>query len=428
MADPPRSLDDWLAYQQRMHPAGIALGLDRVREVAGRLGLGRPARCVLTIAGTNGKGSTVAFAEAIARAAGHRIGAYTSPHLLRYNERVRIDGRDVDDASLIEAFEAIEAARGDTALTYFEFGTLAALWLFARAGLDLAILEVGLGGRLDAVNVVDADVAVITTVDIDHVEWLGEDREAIGREKAGVFRAGRPAVLGEQHPPRSVLATAADVGAVVWQAGIDFHVAREASGGLRYGEGGLDIALPAPALGAPCQPANAAAAICALRRLPALAVDAVAIARGVATATVPGRLQRIAGPVEIVLDVAHNPQAADQLADWLQRHAIAGRTFAVFSALGDKDLPRLVAPLLTGIDMWHLAGLPGVERRGLDVDALWQRLLPWPGAAVPQRHPGVDAALAAARATAAPGDRIVVFGSFHTVGAALALLQAQRAG
>jgi dihydrofolate synthase / folylpolyglutamate synthase len=428
MADTPLTLDDWLAYQQRIHPAGIVLGLDRVREVAARLGLGRPARCVLTIAGTNGKGSTVAFAEAIARAAGLRVGAYTSPHLLRYNERIRIDGADIDDAALITAFEAIEAARDRTALTCFEFGTLAALWLFERAGLDLAILEVGLGGRLDAVNLVDADVAVLTTVDLDHVEWLGNDREAIGREKAGVFRTGRPAVLGECGPPDSVLATAAERGAVLWRAGIDFSIDADARGGLQYSEGELAIAVPAPALAAPCQPANAAAAICALRRLPGIAIGAAAIARGVATATVPGRLQRIKGPVEIVLDVAHNPQAAEQLAQWLRGQPVAGRTLGVFSALGDKDLPRLIEALIDPIDCWHLAGLPDVERRGLDVETLWQRLLPWPGRVEPQRHASVAQAFAAARADAVAGDRVVVFGSFHTVGEAVAALDGHGDG
>jgi dihydrofolate synthase / folylpolyglutamate synthase len=419
----PRSLEDWLVYQERMHPAGIALGLDRIRAVAARLLSGRPARHVLTVAGTNGKGSTVAFAEAIARAAGLRVGAYTSPHLLRYNERVRIDGADIDDESLLRAFEAVEGARDAVPLTYFEFGTLAALWLFARADLDLAILEVGLGGRLDAVNLVDADVAIVTTVDIDHVEWLGPDRESIGREKAGVFRAGRPAVLGELQPPTSVLAHAGEIGAEVWRAGVDFVVEADAHG-LHYREHNLVLHLPAPVLDAPCQPANAAAAICALRRLAGLRIDADAISRGVATATVPGRMQQVMGPVAIVLDVAHNPQAADQLASWLERHPVDGKTRAVFSALGDKDLPRLVAPLVAHVDAWHLAGLPAVDRRGLDIDALWSRLQPWPGRALPQRHPTVGEAFTAAQQAAVAGDRILVFGSFHTVAEATALLGA----
>ncbi|MBH2011045.1 MAG: bifunctional folylpolyglutamate synthase/dihydrofolate synthase, partial [Xanthomonadaceae bacterium] len=200
-----RTLPDWLAFIERQHPHAIAMGLERVREVAARMGLGKPAPHVVTVAGTNGKGSTVAFVEAIARAQGLRVGAYTSPHLLRYNERVRIDGHDVGDAALVEGFEAVEAARGDTPLTYFEYGTLCALWLFARAGLDLAVLEVGLGGRLDAVNIVDADAAIVTTVGLDHQDWLGGDIEAIGFEKAGIARGFKPLVLGDDDPPASVL-------------------------------------------------------------------------------------------------------------------------------------------------------------------------------------------------------------------------------
>ena len=218
-----RSLQDWLRDIEGRHPREVDLGLARVREVAGRLGLGRPARLVATVAGSNGKGSTVAFIEAIAAASGLRVGAYTSPHLLAYNERVRIDGVDADDAALVEAFEAVEDARGDTSLTYFEYGTLAALWLFERAGLDLAVLEVGLGGRLDAVNLVDPDVAVITTVDLDHQDWLGHDREAIGTEKAGIARPWKPLVLGEDDPPSSVLGHAYAIGASAIRAGSDYR-------------------------------------------------------------------------------------------------------------------------------------------------------------------------------------------------------------
>ncbi|HET6396761.1 MAG TPA: Mur ligase family protein, partial [Pseudoxanthomonas sp.] len=214
-------LQQWLAHIERQHPKAIEMGLERVREVAARLGLARPAAQVVTVGGTNGKGSTVAFVEAIARAGGWKVGAYTSPHLLRYNERVRIDGADAGDAALAAAFAAVEAARGDTPLTYFEYGTLAALWLFQRAGLDLAVLEVGLGGRLDAVNLVDADVAVITTVDIDHTEWLGADRESIGREKAGIARPWKPLVLGEVDSPSSVLRHAYAIGANAIRLGSD---------------------------------------------------------------------------------------------------------------------------------------------------------------------------------------------------------------
>ncbi|HEY1140496.1 MAG TPA: Mur ligase family protein, partial [Lysobacter sp.] len=217
-----RTLPDWLQYIERIHPRSIDMGLDRIRVVAQALKLGRPGKVVITVGGTNGKGSTVAFIESIARAAGWKVGAYTSPHLLAYNERVRIDGADASDDALIEAFEVIEAARGDTQLTYFEYGTLAALWLFERAKLDLAILEVGLGGRLDATNIVDADIAVITTVDLDHQDYLGDDREQIGAEKVGIARAWKPLVLGDDDPPSSVLGHAYRIGAPTWRIANDF--------------------------------------------------------------------------------------------------------------------------------------------------------------------------------------------------------------
>jgi dihydrofolate synthase / folylpolyglutamate synthase len=418
-----RSLADWLDYQQQVHPAGIALGLDRVREVALRLGIGRPARQVITVAGTNGKGSTVAFIDAIARAAGHRVGCYTSPHLLRYNERVRIDGSEVDDAILVAAFERIETARGDVPLTYFEFGTLAALLIFADAGLDLAVLEVGLGGRLDAVNIIDADVAVVTTVALDHMEWLGTDRETIGFEKAGILRNGRPAVLGERMPAQSVLDHAHRIGAPVRQAGQQFDWQIHAEGGMHYRDADGELELPAPALAAACQPGNAATALCALRQLgERLPIPAVAARAGIASAQLAGRMQRIPGAVEVVLDVAHNPQAAEQLAAWLRSHPARGRTHAVFSALGDKDLPQLVAPMSGLIDSWRLAGLADAGPRGLTADALWSRLESVLADQPCSRHAHVADALAHALAQSAAGDRIVVFGSFHTVAEALQTL------
>src|SRR6476620_4643558 len=257
----PRALADWLAYIERPHPKSIELGLDRVREVPVRMRLARPPRQVVTVAGTNGKGSTVAFLESIARAAGWKVGAYTSPHLLAYNERVRIDGADAADDALVAAFDAVEAARGDTPLTYFEYGTLAALWLFQRNDLDLAVLEVGLGGRLDAVNLVDADVAVITTVDLDHQDWLGNDREAIGGEKAGIARAGRPLVLGEDDPPSSVLGRAYAIGASAIRAGCDFFFSPMEAGHWQWREIGADLELPLPRMAAPSQLRNAATAI-----------------------------------------------------------------------------------------------------------------------------------------------------------------------
>ncbi|HMN35338.1 MAG TPA: bifunctional tetrahydrofolate synthase/dihydrofolate synthase [Chiayiivirga sp.] len=417
------NLAQWLDYQQRLHAQPIALGLDRVREVAARLGTGKPARRVITVAGTNGKGSTVAFIEAIARAAGLCVGTYISPHLVRYNERVRIDGREAEDAALIAAFEAVEAARGETPLTYFEFGTLAALWLFARETLDLAVLEVGLGGRLDAVNLIDADVAVITTIALDHTEYLGEDRETIAREKAGVLRAGKPVVIAELDPPDSLLREADRIGAPILRAGRNFRCRAQGEAVVFEDDRGA-LTLPRPGLRAPAQPGNAAAAIAALRALvPALSVPDGAIAEGVAAARLAGRMQVLPGAVEVVLDVAHNPQAAQQLAAWLQANRPRGATLAVFAALADKDVANEVAALMASIDIWYLAGLVDVGGRGQPVELLWQKVGSLLSRSLAMRHATVAQALAAARGAARAGDRIVVFGSFHTVGEALAELE-----
>lgn len=418
-----RSLQDWLRDIEGRHPREVDLGLGRVREVAARMGLGRPARYVATVAGSNGKGSTVAFIEAIAAASGLRVGAYTSPHLLAYNERVRIDGADADDAALVEAFEAVEAARGATTLTYFEYGTLAALWLFERADLDLAVLEVGLGGRLDAVNIVDPDVAVITTVDLDHQDWLGPDREAIGAEKAGIARAWTPLVLGEDDPPSSVLGHAYAIGASAIRAGSDYRFGRDDDGeGWWWREPGFELALPLPGLAAPAQLRNAAAAIAALRALD-LEIDDDAWARGVAAARVPGRLQRFErGGVEVLVDVGHNPQAARALAEWL-RAAPVRRTVAVYGALADKDAAGVVQAIAPLVEGWHLAGTAEAGSRGRDAGALADALASTVAADAP-RHGDVAGALAAALARAGHGGRVLVFGSFHVAAAALAWLAA----
>ncbi|GGZ62959.1 bifunctional folylpolyglutamate synthase/dihydrofolate synthase [Lysobacter xinjiangensis] len=416
------ALNDWLERLERQHPRSIDLGLDRIRTVHARLGLARPAPVVITVGGTNGKGSNVAFIEAIARAQGLRVGAYTSPHLLRYNERIRIDGRDADDAAIVEAFEAIEAARGDTTLTYFEVGTLAALGLFERARLDLAILEVGLGGRLDATNLVDADVAVITTVDLDHQDWLGDDVETIGFEKAGIARAWKPLVLGDDDPPSSVLRHAYAIGAKAWRIGCDFFIDRDAdANGWGWREVGFEAELPMPALAAPAQLRNAAVAIAALRASP-LVIDECALREGVAGARVPARLQRIErGGVEYVVDVAHNPQAARQLAGWLDGAPASGRVHALFAALGDKDAAGIVRALDGRIDAWHVAGLAGHGPRGTDVEATAARLQDT-AAAGATRWADVETALTGIAPQ--PGDRVLVFGSFHTAAAALRLLGA----
>ena len=415
-----RSLDQWLDYQLLVHPKAIDMGLERVGAVAQRLGIGKPARHVITVGGTNGKGSTVAFIEAIARAEGLSVGAYTSPHLLNYNERVRIDGVDAGDDALVAAFERIERARGaDSAdaipLTYFEFGTLAALMLFEQADLDLAILEVGLGGRLDATNIVDPDVAVVTTVDIDHQDYLGNDRESIGFEKAGILRAGRPAVLGEKDPPSSLLRRAYELGAIAIRGHSDYLIDR-LDDGWRWREPGYEIDLPMPTITAPAQLDNAAAAIAAVRALPVV-ISKAAMRSGIATARVPGRLQIVQSDPEIVVDVGHNPQAARQLAEWLRSHPKPTR--AVFSALADKDIEGIVEVMAAHVGFWHLAGIDDAGTRGLSGEALSERLATRLPAERRQPHADVAAALRSARAGVAAGERILVFGSFHTVAAAL---------
>lgn len=419
-----RTLAEWLEYQQRTHPRAIELGLERVREVWRRMGAPRGAPLVISVGGTNGKGSTVAFLEAMLTAAGRRVGSYTSPHLLYYNERVRVAGARASDAALIDAFERIEAARNAApgaavALTYFEFGTLAALWIFAQSRLDVALLEVGLGGRLDAVNIVDADAAIVTTVDLDHQDWLGNDREAIGREKAGIFRAGVPAVVGTCDAPRTLLAEATRIGARLLQAGRDFTIERSAAG-WRWQCDALALELPAPALQAPVQLDNAAAAIAALHALRArLGWHPQALARGVHEARVAARLQRFGkrAAAELVVDVGHNPQAAGVLAGWLAAHPPRARNLAVFGALADKDVAGIVAPLREQVSHWHLAALDGDSPRGLDAAGVQARI-DVPRACM-QAHPHVRAALDAAARTAGEGDRIFAFGSFFVAAAAL---------
>ena len=414
---PTRTLNDWLDYIEQQHPKSIAMGLERVREVATRMGLGKPAKRVITVGGTNGKGSTVAFIEAIARAHGWTTGAYTSPHLLRYNERVRINGVDATNEALVAGFEAVEAARGDTLLTYFEYGTLCALWLFARAPLDLVVLEVGLGGRLDAVNIVDADVSVITTVDLDHQEWLGHDIEAIGFEKAGIARPFKPLVLGDDDPPASVLRHAYAIGAQAWRIANDFFAEPIDAVSWRWREVGHAMTLPRPALDAPVQLRNAACAVTALRALPGR-IQREAFVAGIANAQVVGRLQRFRhGEIEVVVDVGHNPQAARALAAWLRAQP-RRRTVAVYAALADKDAAGVVSALADDVDGWYLAGMPDAGPRGQDAASLRQRLSGTVAAAA-ETYADANAALDAALQAAGPHGRVLVFGSFHVTAVAL---------
>lgn len=420
------TLDAWLQRLLALHPTEIELGLDRVGAVWSALGSPRPAPVVITVGGTNGKGSTVAFLVSILRAAGYRVGAYTSPHVLRYNERVAIDGTPVDDAELIRAFERVDAVRDETSLTYFEFGTLAAFVILSEAGLDVAVLEVGMGGRLDAVNLIDADAAILTTVDLDHQAFLGPDREAIGREKAPIFRPGRPAIIGETDPPASVLAYATAVGARLIRRGRDFDVGTSETRPVWafMGPTGDFIELPLPeALPAPVQLINAASAIAALRALDGiLAFDDDALATGVRHATVTARLERIASNPETVLDVGHNPQAARSLAVWLETQA--GRPCeAVFAALADKDVAGIVAPLGRFVRRWHVAGLLAHGSRGQSASDTAQRVRTALPVAEVAEYPDVAAALTAARKQD-DGRLILVFGSFHTAADALAALDA----
>jgi dihydrofolate synthase/folylpolyglutamate synthase len=360
-------------------------------------------------------------------AAGKRVGCYTSPHLLRYNERVRVAGADADDAALVAAFERIEAARlaqpeQPITLTYFEFGTLAALWIFAHSDLDAAVLEVGLGGRLDAVNIVDADAAVVTTIDLDHQDWLGNDRDAIAREKAGIFRAGRPAIIGDADAPAALAHSARETGAVIFQAGRDYRF-ESAVPGWRWYAQGREVALPDPVLVAPVQRANAAAAIAALHVLrERIGVDAAALAAGVSTARVAARLQRFArsGAAGLVIDVAHNPQAANVLARWLEQTPWQGRTLAVFGALADKDIAGIVAPLAARIERWFVAGLDADTPRGLTATDLLSRIAAAVQIVQGESFADVDRALDAAFAAAGAQDRVLAFGSFHVAAPALA--------
>jgi dihydrofolate synthase/folylpolyglutamate synthase len=421
-----RSLAEWLAYQERVNVHSIELGLERVRAVWQRMGAAAPARRVITVAGTNGKGSTVALLEAILAAGGKRVGSFVSPHLLRYNERVRVAGREADDATLIASFERIEAARGDIPLTYFEFGTLAALDIFARAGppLDVAVLEVGLGGRLDAVNIVDADVAVITTIDLDHMEWLGPDRDSIGREKAGVARAGHPAIIGELDPPAGLLAALGGIGAKVQRAGVDFRVQRHAAGWSWRHRDGTVMELPDPALAGAVQWDNAATAIAALHALDGeaggLAAEALAAAAaaGLRAVRVPGRLQRLPGEPPLVVDVGHNPQAARVLARWLDAQG-ATRVHAVYGAMADKDIAGVMAALGARITHWYLGGLEQETPRGMDSAGLAKVLQASLPMATFDTYADIPHALAAARAAARAGDCLLAFGSFYVARAVL---------
>jgi dihydrofolate synthase / folylpolyglutamate synthase len=434
----PATLDEWLQYIDRVHPQAIAMGLERVARVKEALRL-TPEFTVITVGGTNGKGSACAMLEAILHHAGYRTGCYTSPHVVRYNERVRIGRRNVTDAELVRAFAAVEQARAsETAgsrgwdvpdpvpLTYFEFGTLAAVWLFVQARLDVAILEVGLGGRLDAVNAFDANCALVMSIALDHMDYLGDTREAIGYEKAGIFRADHPAVCGDPSPPQGLLRHADEIGARLLVRGVDFDYTAERTQWRYRGPYGGRHGLPHPVLRGTHQLANASTCIAALdtlrERLPVTMDD---IRSGLLEAEAPGRFQVLPGRPAIILDVAHNPAAASALAATLGEMGGTGRTLAVFAMLRDKDIAGVVSAIHSRIDAWYVAGIDAP--RGASADLLAGVVREHDVANPPVVCENIADAYAQACDDATQNDRILVFGSFYTVSAAIEAREARRA-
>ncbi len=432
-----KTLEDWLFHLEGLHPkgqAGIELGLERIRRV--KAALGQTQDCpVIIVGGTNGKGSTCAYLESIIDRAGYKVGCYTSPHLLNYNERVRVNGQPASDEALCAAFARVEAARQQvaTALTYFEFGTLAAWEVFAATGVDAAILEVGLGGRLDAVNAYEPDVSVVTTIALDHTDWLGPDRESIGFEKAGIFRSGKPALCADPQPPQSLLDHAAAIGADLRLIGRDFGFERPSA---ETGENRLQWrwwcrsdgqlikrALAYPGLRGPTQLYNAAVALAALEALgDKLPVTMQAIRPGLIETELPGRFQVLPGKPAVVLDVGHNPQAIKVLADNLSNMGFFDRTLAVVGMLSDKDIVTALQALKDKVDVWHVASLGGP--RGTPADVLAAKIA---GSCLGGEivcHDSPQAAMQAAKGQAAESDRILAFGSFYTVAGALQALRA----
>jgi len=415
-----KTLADWLAHAEQQHPKTIELGLERVRAVAVRLGLSFDCP-VITVAGTNGKGSTCAMLESILRHAGYRTAVFTSPHLVRFEERLRVGGEAIEAAALLPHFEAVEAARAEIPLTYFELTTLAILHCMAAGRPDVAILEVGLGGRLDAVNIVDADCAVITSIDLDHMDYLGPDRESIGFEKAGILRAGRPAIVSDPVPPQSVIDHAREIGADLWRFGHDFNVSGDKQQWGWSGRGRRYSGLAYPALRGANQLLNAAGALAALEALrQRLPINAQAVRTGLAMVELPGRFQIVPGEPTLVLDVAHNAHAVAALAENLDAMGFYPTTHAVFGVMADKDLAPMLARIGPLIDRWYFTDLPTPRAAsGADLLTRWSAQNTRKDAAG-SLHPDPMAALQAAIDAADPADRIVVFGSFFTVGGVLA--------
>ncbi len=417
----PTTLNDWLARLEKMHPVAIDMGLERVQQVKQAMAL-EFACPVIIVGGTNGKGSTCAMLESILLRAGYRVGLYTSPHLLLFNERMRIDGRSVDDAGLIAAFGRIEQERADVSLSYFEFTTLAAMQLFADAKLDAVIFEVGLGGRLDAVNVLDADVSIVTSVDIDHTEYLGDTREKIGFEKAGIFRAGKTAICGDPVPPASLVAHAEKIGADLWLFNRDFNYSGDRQQWNFSGRGHRRSALGYPGLRGANQLLNASSVLAALEALRLrLPVGAQEVRTGLALVELPGRFQVLPGRPAVILDVAHNPHAAATLAQNLDNMGFHPYTYAVFGAMQDKDIDGIIAHLKGRVDHWCVTDLPlprAASAAGIE-EKLRGAYAGLPGEAsaeyTVQAFASPAEAFANALSRAGENDRIAVFGSFLTV-------------
>ncbi|MDO6459435.1 bifunctional tetrahydrofolate synthase/dihydrofolate synthase [Granulosicoccaceae sp. 1_MG-2023] len=415
------ALADWLQRMESLHPEEIELGLKRVGEVAARAGLDQPGRPLITVAGTNGKGSVCSFLTSVYRAAGYSTGTYTSPHLLRFNERMQIDGEPASDAQIVAALEHIEAHRGDISLTYFEYATLAAMRLFQEADVDVIILEVGLGGRLDAVNIWDADVAVVTSISIDHASWLGRTREEIAPEKVAIARSGRPLISGERNPPLSLEQSARAIGAQLFVLDKDFRWQDE--DGERWTYIGSQLrysGLPAPGLAGRWQYDNAAVAVAVVARLQeTLPVSFEALGEGIAGAVLPGRLQRLNWRGRtLLLDVAHNPAAAKQIAGYLSAQGLSGLT-AVFGVMQDKDIDGVVEPLLSLIGHWVVFEPP--MPRAMAAGALAGHLGGLTGAGVELSSSASDA-LEKALAAGDAAQPVLVFGSFYTLAPVLEIL------
>ncbi|AUH00159.1 bifunctional tetrahydrofolate synthase/dihydrofolate synthase [Prodigiosinella confusarubida] len=406
-------LATWLHYLEHLHAQPIELGLERVKQVAENLQLLQPASVVFTVAGTNGKGTTCCTLESILLAAGKRVGVYSSPHLLRYTERVRIQGKELPEAAHCQAFADINTGRDRVSLTYFEFGTLAALQLFKQAQLDVVILEVGLGGRLDATNIVDADVSVVTSIALDHTDWLGNDRESIGREKAGIFRRGKPAVVGEPDMPASIAVVAEEKGAVLYRRGNEWRFVSQPASWCWENTSHQLTGLPLPHVPLP----NAATALAALYYSP-LDVDESAIRHGLQQATLPGRFQIVNEKPLLILDVAHNPHAAAYLASRLSALPRRGKIRAVMGMLADKDIPGTLAHLTPLVDEWYCAPLEGP--RGASADELARYL------DACRQYPDVVSAWRQAMQEALEQDIVIVCGSFHTVAHVMEALDGSR--